>query len=162
MIIEQTQISKTLIIFLEVESLKTGHELENDFEEFQELVNSAGAEIVDKSYSKQSKPSISHFINKGKLEEIMINEGILKESEIVYSLGFNQIGSYGVEGTKLENMWGASGPVAELDFDVAIEQARKIYKGMFPNEEFLPRAPDPEEIVLGEDAEANDVEDVNQ
>ncbi len=70
MIIEQTQISKTLIIFLEVESLKTGHELENDFEEFNELVNSAGAEIVDKSYSKQSKPSISHFINKGKLEEI--------------------------------------------------------------------------------------------
>ena len=70
MIIEQTQISKTLIIFLEVESLKTGHELENDFEEFQELVNSAGAEIVDKSYSKQSKPSISHFINKGKLEDI--------------------------------------------------------------------------------------------
>ena len=70
MIIEQTQISKTLIIFLEVQSLKTGHELENDFEEFQELVNSAGAEIVDKIYSKQSKPSISHFINKGKLEEI--------------------------------------------------------------------------------------------
>jgi GTP-binding protein HflX len=70
MIIEQTQISKTLIIFLEVESLKTGHELENDFEEFQELVNSAGAKIVDKSCSKQSKPSISHFINKGKLEEI--------------------------------------------------------------------------------------------
>ena len=70
MIIEQTPISKTLIVFLEVESLKTGHELENDFEEFQELVNSAGAEIVDKSYSKQSKPSISHFINKGKLEEI--------------------------------------------------------------------------------------------
>ena len=70
MIIEQTQISKTLIIFLQVESLKTGHELENDYEEFRELVNSAGAEIVDKSFSKQSKPSISHFINKGKLEEI--------------------------------------------------------------------------------------------
>ena len=70
MIIEQTQISKTLIIFLQVESLKTGHELENDYEEFRELVNSAGAEIVDKSFSKQTKPSISHFINKGKLEEI--------------------------------------------------------------------------------------------
>ena len=70
MIIEQTQISKTLIIFLQVESLKTGHELENDYEEFCELVNSAGTEIVDKSFSKQSKPSISHFINKGKLEEI--------------------------------------------------------------------------------------------
>jgi len=70
MIVEQTQISKTLIIFLEVDSLKTGHELENDFEEFEDLVNSAGAEIVDRSFSKQNKPSISHFINKGKLEEI--------------------------------------------------------------------------------------------
>jgi len=70
MIVEQNQISKTLIIFLEVESLKTGHELEKDFEEFKELVNSAGAEIVDRSFSKQNKPSISHFINKGKLEEI--------------------------------------------------------------------------------------------
>ena len=70
MIVEQNQISKTLIIFLEVESLKTGHELEKDFEEFEELVNSAGAEIVDRSFSKQNKPSISHFINKGKLEEI--------------------------------------------------------------------------------------------
>ena len=70
MIIEQNLISKTLIIFLEVESLKTGQELEKDFEEFNELVISAGAEIVDKSISKQLKPSISHFINKGKLEEI--------------------------------------------------------------------------------------------
>ena len=70
MIVEQTQISKTLIIFLEVDSLKTGHELENDFEEFEDLVNSAGAEIVSRSFSKQNKPSISHFINKGKLEEI--------------------------------------------------------------------------------------------
>ena len=70
MIVEQNLISKTLIIFLEVESLKTGQELEKDFEEFNELVISAGAEIVDKSISKQLKPSISHFINKGKLEEI--------------------------------------------------------------------------------------------
>ena len=70
MIVEQNQISKTLIIFLKVESLKTGHELEKDFEEFEELVNSAGADIVDRSFSKQNKPSISYFINKGKLEEI--------------------------------------------------------------------------------------------
>jgi GTP-binding protein HflX len=72
MIVDQTQIPKTLIIFLEIESLKTGDELENIFEEFNELVNSAGAEIVGKSISKQSKPSISHFINKGKLDEIQL------------------------------------------------------------------------------------------
>ncbi|MDA7778710.1 GTPase HflX, partial [Gammaproteobacteria bacterium] len=36
-----------------------------------ELVNSAGAEIVQSSSSKQKSPSVSHFINKGKLEEIL-------------------------------------------------------------------------------------------
>ena len=72
MIVDQTQIPKTLIIFLDIESLKTGDELENIFEEFNELVNSAGAEIVGKSISKQSKPSISHFISKGKLDEIKL------------------------------------------------------------------------------------------
>jgi GTP-binding protein HflX len=70
MITEKTQISKTLIVFLEIVSLKTGHELEKDSEEFEELVSSAGAVIVEKSFSKQFKPSISHFINKGKLDEI--------------------------------------------------------------------------------------------
>lgn len=72
MIVDQIQIPKTLIIFLEIDSLKTGDELENMFKEFNELVNSAGAEIVEKSISKQTKPSISHFINKGKLEEIKL------------------------------------------------------------------------------------------
>jgi len=91
------------------------------------------------------------------LEDIMKDEGIIKEEELVYSLTFTQVGSKGGEKTKLENMWGASGPVAELDFDVAIEQAREIYKGMFPGEDFLPRAPDPEEIILGgEEGEEKD------
>lgn len=37
-----------------------------------------------------------------------------------------------------------------MDFDDAISEAREIYRRMFPEEEFLPRAPDPEEIVIGE------------
>ena len=37
---------------------------------FYELVISAGAEIVEKSISKQKTPSVSHFIGKGKLDEI--------------------------------------------------------------------------------------------
>jgi len=93
------------------------------------------------------------------LEAIMKEVGIVQEENLVYSLTFTQIGSNGGEKTKLENMWGASGPVAELDFDAAIEQAREIYKGMFPGEEFLPRAPDPEEIILGGD-EGDDKDDV--
>ena len=70
MIVEKTHIPKTLIIFIDVESLRTGQELENIYGEFYELVNSAGAEIVQSSSSKQKSLSVSHFINKGKLEEI--------------------------------------------------------------------------------------------
>jgi GTP-binding protein HflX len=68
--LKKTHIPKTLIIFIDVESLRTGQELENIFGEFYELVNSAGAEIVQSSSSKQKSPSVSHFINKGKLDEI--------------------------------------------------------------------------------------------
>ena len=71
MIVEKTHIPRTLIIFINVESLRTGQELENIYGEFYELVNSAGAEIVQSSSSKQKSPSVSHFINKGKLEEIL-------------------------------------------------------------------------------------------
>ena len=70
MIVEQKQISKTLLVFLDIESLRTGEELDNIYGEFYDLVNSAGAEIVGKTSSRQKNPSISHFINKGKLDEI--------------------------------------------------------------------------------------------
>ena len=70
MIVEKKLIPKTLIIFLDIESLRTGDELENIYEEFYELVISAGAEIVEKSISKQKTPSVSHFIGAGKLDEI--------------------------------------------------------------------------------------------
>ncbi|XP_058789210.1 rab proteins geranylgeranyltransferase component A 1 [Phymastichus coffea] len=46
-----------------------------------------------------------------------------------------------------------SGPDLDLDFDFAVNQAKEIFKAMYPSEDFLPRAPDPEEIVLeGEEA----------
>ena len=43
-----------------------------------------------------------------------------------------------------------SGPSFELDYDVAIGNARRVFADMFGTDaEFLPRAPDPEEIVIG-------------
>ncbi|CAG9091465.1 unnamed protein product [Plutella xylostella] len=44
-----------------------------------------------------------------------------------------------------------SGPDAQLDFDRAVLQAEQIFKQICPGEEFLPRAPDPEEIVFDDD-----------
>ncbi|XP_053970848.1 rab proteins geranylgeranyltransferase component A 1 [Hylaeus anthracinus] len=48
------------------------------------------------------------------------------------------------------NLHLCSGPDLELDFDFAVHQAKSIFKAMYPEEDFLPRAPDPEEIVLEE------------
>ena len=53
----------------------------------------------------------------------------------------------------LENVYRAEGPYPELDFDTSVLSAEQIYARMFPGEEFLPRAPDPEEIIIGEENE---------
>ncbi|XP_055372850.1 rab proteins geranylgeranyltransferase component A [Condylostylus longicornis] len=45
----------------------------------------------------------------------------------------------------------ACGPYAELDYDLSIENAKNIFDQIYPNSEFLPRAPDPEEIVMGDE-----------
>ena len=58
------------------------------------------------------------------------------------------------------NVFACSGPQFELDYGLAISNAKKVYETMFPGEEFLPRAPDPEEIIIGggepEEEEKND------
>jgi len=68
----------------------------------------------------------------------------------LYSLTFTQESSESIS-SKLPNLWLAPGPQPETDFDLSIQQATNIFQGMYPGEEFLPRAPDPEEILIGED-----------
>ncbi|XP_003748331.1 rab proteins geranylgeranyltransferase component A 1 [Galendromus occidentalis] len=41
-----------------------------------------------------------------------------------------------------------STPGLQLDYDIHIEQAEEVFRKMYPDEEFLPRAPDPDEIIL--------------
>ncbi|XP_034245153.1 rab proteins geranylgeranyltransferase component A 1 [Thrips palmi] len=47
-----------------------------------------------------------------------------------------------------ENVHLCSGPDLELDFEFSVQQAERLFKKMYPDLEFLPRAPDPEEIVI--------------
>lgn len=42
----------------------------------------------------------------------------------------------------------ACGPYLELDYDTSINQGRELFLKIYPNEEFLPRCPEPEEIIL--------------
>jgi len=44
-----------------------------------------------------------------------------------------------------------TGPDFTLGFDQAINEAKEIFEKICPEEEFLPRAPDPEEIMFEDD-----------
>ena len=76
--------------------------------------------------------------------------GLVREESLLYSLSWTQTRA-GWRTEAGSGLWQAPGPGPELDFDLAIEQARQIYSGMFPEDEFLPRAPDPEEIIFGDE-----------
>lgn len=45
----------------------------------------------------------------------------------------------------------ACSPLLELDYDESIARAQTIFKDIYPEEEFLPRAPDPEQIIIGDE-----------
>lgn len=47
-----------------------------------------------------------------------------------------------------ENIFECCGNFFELDYDKSIENAESVFKKLYPGEEFLPRAPDPEEIII--------------
>lgn len=85
-------------------------------------------------------------------------ETVLPVEALLYSLTFTQIALVGDCSTKLDNTWGAPGPTHELDFDLAVGAAKDIYAAMYSGDAFLPRAPDPEEIVLGGEEEEERVE----
>lgn len=43
------------------------------------------------------------------------------------------------------------GPFMELDYDESIKQTKTLYEKIYPGDEFLPKAPEPEEIIIGEE-----------
>lgn len=57
-----------------------------------------------------------------------------------------------VQCKKLLNTYICPGPDLDLDYDPAIQKAKEIFESIYSNCDFLPRAPDPEEIIIeGED-----------
>ena len=74
----------------------------------------------------------------------------LVASSLLYSLSWQQQEHLTSDcSTSLSNTFLAAGPRHELDLTLAIEAARSVHKRLYPEEEFLPRAPDPEEILIG-------------
>ena len=101
-----------------------------------------------------------HLTGPGELDLEMTARvrGLVTEDSLLYSLSWTQTGA-GWETEAGCGLWQAPGPGPELDFDLAIQQARNIYSGMFPDDEFLPRAPDPEEIIFGDEEQSQENSD---
>ena len=100
-----------------------------------------------------------HLTTKGSGEENLGLEKCLDvlvpdKSKLIWSIDFEISTEIFVDldsSSKLINLFLTSGPVFELDFDSTIERAKNLFRFLFPEEDFLPRAPDPEEIIIGGD-----------
>ncbi|XP_050532576.1 rab proteins geranylgeranyltransferase component A 1 [Daktulosphaira vitifoliae] len=76
--------------------------------------------------------------------------------QLLYSLYFNcpETSEYDLSRNVPSNVHLCSGPDLEIDYEFAVKQAKTIFSSMYPNSEFLPRAPDPEELSLEVDEAA--------
>ena len=64
-IVENNNIQKAILVFIDIESLNKAERLENSYEEFFSLVKSSGAEIVDSLKLNQKAPLTSTFMTIG-------------------------------------------------------------------------------------------------
>tara|TARA_B100001093_G_scaffold392857_1_gene379440 strand:+ start:910 stop:2226 length:1317 start_codon:yes stop_codon:yes gene_type:complete len=78
-IVENNTIQKTVLVYLEVDSLYESQKLENGFDEFKSLAISSGVLIKNSLKLTQKSPVINTFITKGKLE---ILKNLVIESDV--------------------------------------------------------------------------------
>ena len=78
-IVESNTIQKTILVYLEVDSLYESQKLENGYEEFKSLALSSGLLIKNTLKFSQKSPVINTFISKGKLEKL---KDLVFESDI--------------------------------------------------------------------------------
>eukprot|EP00105_Crassostrea_gigas_P000698 XP_011412599.2 PREDICTED: rab proteins geranylgeranyltransferase component A 2-like [Crassostrea gigas] len=80
--------------------------------------------------------------------------------QIVWSLYFQQkINVGGQSSSAPSNMILVPGPGPEIDIDHAVTIARKIFEEVMPGEDFLPRPPNPEDIIYVDEEETQVTQD---
>ncbi|KAJ6663311.1 hypothetical protein lerEdw1_010447 [Lerista edwardsae] len=79
----------------------------------------------------------------------------VQKPRILWAVYFNMRDSSGIERTSYDNLpsnaYVCSGPDTALGNDTAVKQAEAIFQEMFPNEEFCPPPPNPEDIIYDVD-----------
>ncbi|XP_053402003.1 rab proteins geranylgeranyltransferase component A 2-like isoform X2 [Mercenaria mercenaria] len=113
---------------------------------------------------------IYHLTRKGKdgvlpkddlsyaVSTLFSNEGNIDENKpaMLWSLYFTQKDMSEVQASNNipENVVLMSGPGTEIDIDRPVQEAKEVFKRILPDEEFLPKAPNPEDIIYVDDSEA--------
>ena len=97
-----------------------------------------------------------HASSAGEVDLVSEVKGLVA-SDLIYSISWQQEEQITSNcSTTLSNTFLAAGPRHELDLTLAIEAARSVHKKLYPEEDFLPRAPDPEEILIGGEGESDE------
>lgn len=76
-----------------------------------------------------------------------VNTKKIKKPKILWSSYFSMANNGFESSTLPPNVSIVKGPCFELGFDETVMEARVLFESICPNEEFLPRAPNPEEII---------------
>jgi len=113
----------------------------------------SAAHLIEVGAGTAACPKGLHLLHASTAGEVDLVTEVkpLVASGLLYSLSWQQEEKHLTAdcSTSLSNTFLAAGPRHELDLTLAIEAARSVHKRLYPEEEFLPRAPDPEEILIG-------------
>jgi len=114
----------------------------------------SAAHLIEVGSGTAACPKGLHLLHASTSGEVDLVDEVkpLVASSLLYSLSWQQQEEEHLTSdcaTSLSNTFLAAGPRHELDLSLAIEAARSVHKKLYPEEEFLPRAPDPEEILIG-------------
>ena len=112
----------------------------------------SAAHLIEVGAGTAACPKGLHLLHASTAGEVDLVAEVkpLVASGLLYSLSWQQEEHLTSDcSTSLANTFLAAGPRHELDLTLAIEAARSVHKRLYPEEEFLPRAPDPEEILIG-------------
>ena len=124
----------------------------------QDPEQSSYAYVQEVGFGAAACPRGMYCLQITKKEESTVNirdEIVGDKSKLLWSLTFDLKTHESTDEKgqrKLKNLFCCNGPQFELDYDLSIAHARKLFGEMFEGEDFLPRAPEPEEIILGGDA----------
>lgn len=85
-----------------------------------------------------------------------------KKPNILWCTFFNQMDTSTVDlnSNVPAGLFVTSSPDVDLDYELAVKEAREIFEKMYPGEEFLPRAPDPEDILIEKHNNADEAEKI--